>query len=200
MSAELDHLVVTGATLDAAVAHVEAALGCALDPGGAHAAFSTHNRLLSLGPGLYLEAIAPDPAAPPPGRARWFGLDTVAGPPSLSHWAVRVPDLSAAQAAGAAPGDLLDLARGGYRWRMAVPQDGRAPIDGLFPAVLEWQGPHPAAALPDRGCRLQRLVLRHPAPAALAALPAMHDPRISVEPGPPGVSARIETPSGDRWL
>lgn len=200
MSAVFDHLVLACETLEAGAAQAEAALGVPLEPGGAHRAFGTHNRLLSLGPGAYLEAIAVDPQAPPPGRPRWFDLDRFAGPPRLTAWVVRVPDLAAAAAAGLASGEILDLERGRTRWRMAVPADGVLPRDGLHPAAIEWRGPHPADALPDLGCRLARLVLRHPRPAALAGLPGADDPRVTVERGPPGVSARIDTPAGPRWL
>jgi len=200
VSAAFDHLVLACETLEAGAAQAEAALGVPMEPGGTHRVFGTHNRLLSLGPGAYLEAIAVDPQAPPPGRPRWFDLDRFAGPPRLTAWVVRVPDLAAASAAGIAPGEILDLERGRTRWRMAVPPDGVLPRDGLHPAAIEWRGPHPADALVDRGCRLARLVLRHPRPAALAALPGADDPRVIVEHGPPGLSARIDTPAGPSWL
>ena len=69
---ELDHIAVAGACLEAAAAHVEEALGVALQSGGEHQRFGTHNRLLGLADGLYLEAIAIDPCAPDPDRPRWF--------------------------------------------------------------------------------------------------------------------------------
>jgi hypothetical protein len=200
MSAVFDHLAVSAETLAAGGAHVEALLGVALEPGGAHPAFGTHNRLLSLGPRAYLEVIAVDPDAPPPDRPRWFDLDRFSGPPRLTNWIVRVDDLAAAQAAGAAPGAILDLERGRYRWRMAVPEDGVLPHDNLHPAVIEWRGPHPAEALPDRGCRLARLILRHPEPERLAGLPGADDGRVRIEAGPAGLSALIDTPRGARWL
>ncbi|OIP83591.1 MAG: hypothetical protein AUK37_07045 [Rhodobacterales bacterium CG2_30_65_12] len=75
MTARIDHLVITAGTLAAAVARGQAAMGYTLGPVGSHAAMATQNRLSSLGPADYLEAIAPDPAAPAPDWARWFGLD-----------------------------------------------------------------------------------------------------------------------------
>lgn len=67
--AAVDHLVVAAAGLDAGAAWLEAHLGAPLAPGGRHAAMGTHNRLLRLGPRLYLELIAIDPDAARPGRA-----------------------------------------------------------------------------------------------------------------------------------
>jgi len=196
MGAAFDHLAVACERLEAGARAVERALGVALEPGGRHPDFGTHNRLLGLGPGEYLEVIAVDPGAAPPGRARWFDLDRFAGAPRLTNWIVRVPDLAAA----GAPGEILDLQRGAYRWRMAVPADGVLPHHGLHPATIEWRGPHPAEALPDRGVRLAELVLRHPEPALLVGLPGLDDGRVRVEPGLPGLSARLTGPGGDVWL
>nr|WP_299687654.1 VOC family protein [uncultured Tateyamaria sp.] len=61
----LDHLVVGAPTLAEAQAHIEHQLGVTMQPGGQHAVFHTHNSLLGLEDGLYLEAIAPDPGLPP---------------------------------------------------------------------------------------------------------------------------------------
>jgi len=72
---QIDHLVVCAESLEEGAAFVEAKLGVAMSAGGKHALMGTHNRLLSLGAEAYLEVIAIDPEAGPPGRARWFGLD-----------------------------------------------------------------------------------------------------------------------------
>lgn len=159
MKAEPDHLVVAAAELEAGAAWLEARLGAPLEPGGRHAAMGTHNRLLKLGPRLYLELIASDPDARPPGRPRWFGLDDpalqarLAERPRLIHWVARCEDLSAASDA-----EILDMARGDYRWRIAVPADGHLPGDGLIPTLIQWLSPiHPAERLPERGCALMKL-------------------------------------------
>lgn len=196
---ELDHIAVSGETLDEAAAAVEAALGVAMQPGGRHAVFATHNRLLGLADGLYLEAIATDPDAPPPARPRWFGLDRFAGPARLTTWICRVGDM--AEAPGMA-GDPVEVARGDLRWTMAVPGDGQLPFDGLFPALIRWHGDlHPAARLAPSGIALRRLVVAHPEAAALrAALPGLDDPRLVVEPGPAALMAEFDTPFGTRVL
>jgi hypothetical protein len=200
---EIDHLAVAGETLEAALAHVEAALGVTLAEGGRHARFGTWNRLLSLGEAEYLEAIAVDPEAAPPGVPRWFGLDALTGGPRLQAWIVRVADLDAAVAALPEAGRAVPLERGDLRWRMAVPEAGALPWDGVFPALIEWQGPaHPAPRLPDAACRLEALEVRHPAAEALAARLAPHlsDPRVRFVAGTPGLAAEIATPAGRRRL
>lgn len=200
----IDHLVVVADSLAAGRAMVEAALGVPLEPGGQHPLMGTHNALLSLGPETYLEVISPDPALPRPARPRWFAMDDHAGPPRLTTWVAAVADLDAALAA-APPGAgvATALSRGPFRWRIAIPADGRQPFAGLFPALIEWQGSvHPAPALPDRGLRLARLELVHPqAPALAAAVAPLGDARIAVTPGPaPAVLATVDTPAGPRRL
>lgn len=197
----LDHLAVSGATLALAAGHLEASLGVPTLPGGQHEAFGTHNRLLGLADGLYLEAIAVDPRAAAPGRPRWFGLDVFDGPARLTNWICRVSDLDAALARWPEAGEVVNLARGDLRWRMAVPKDGQLPFDGLFPALLEWQVPVPPGdTLPRSGCGLERLVVSHPEADALAKRVEMNDPRIAFERGTAGLRAEFQTPGGIRTL
>lgn len=148
----------------------------------------TWNRLLGLGD-VYLEAIAVDPAAPPPGRPRWFGLDGRSGPPRLGAWILRCAALAPVLAALPEAGLPLALSRGDLAWSMAVPAAGALPFDGLFPALIAWQGTaHPVQRLADAGLRLVRLEVRHPQAPALAArlAPLLDEPRLAFLSGPPG--------------
>ena len=199
---ELDHIAVAAATLEEGVAHVEAALGVALAGGGNHPHMSTHNRLLGLGPSDYLEVIAVDPDAPQVAHPRWFRLDEFSGAPRLSNWICRVPDLAAALAmAPKAAGRAVDLARGDFRWRMGVPDDGRLPFDDSYPALIEWRGGlKPQDRLPDSGCRLARLEVAHPQAAEIAALLPLKDPRLVFVIGQRALRATFSTPNGIRVL
>ena len=201
----LDHLAIGAETLDAGAETVEATLGVRLEPGGAHPSMGTHNRLLSLGPGEYLEVIAIDPAAPPPGYPRWFALDDFRGAPRPCGWVARTNDL--AQALARAPdgaGRPLTLSRAGITWDMAVPETGLLPYGGLFPALIAWSGTtHPADTLPDRGVRLRQLVLGHPEAGALRAAlaPLIDDGRLTVAlSAAPHLAAEFDTPLGPRVL
>ena len=208
MPATLDHLVVAAADLAAGVAHVAARLGVTPAPGGRHALMGTHNALLGLGPGCYLEVIAVDPEAPPPDRPRWFGLDharvraALAARPRLLHWVARCHDLDAARdGLPWAAGTPLAMARGAYRWCIAVPDDGALPLDGVAPTLIRWDGEHPAASLADAGCRLARLELAHPESTTLGAALARLGLDVGVAYAPaPALRAEIVTPAGPRWL
>jgi hypothetical protein len=200
----LDHLAVSAMTLEEGVAHVEAALGVALAPGGQHPLMATHNRLLGLGD-VYLEVIAADPAAPPPARPRWFDLDRFSGVPRLTNWIAACDDLEAEVAQGPeGVGVPVALARGDLRWQMAVPATGRLPFDDAFPALIRWDGTlHPAGLLPDAGVRLLRLEIAHPQAADLrAALDGrLADPRVVIVAGPEkAMQASFATPGGTRVL
>lgn len=203
---EPDHIAIAAESLDAGAAWLEGVLGVPLAPGGRHAYMGTHNRLLGLGAGFYLELIAIDPDAPKPPHPRWFGLDGFAGPPRLVSWVARTGNLDAALAAAPrGAGRPVDLERGDFRWRMGVAPTGHLPFDDCFPALIEWQGGlHPSGRLPDSGCRLVRLTLSHPEPAALSASLAgalgLDDPRVCASPGPPGLAAEIATPGGVRVI
>lgn len=199
-----DHLAVSCTTLDNGVAAVEAALGVALSPGGQHPHMATHNRLLNLGD-LYLELIAPDPSLPAPAWPRWFDLDRFTGPARLTNWVARCDDL-AAELALSPPGTgvPVTLARGDFRWDMAVPADGCLPFDGGFPALIHWHGQaHPAARLPDMGVRLVEMAITHPQADALQSALAgrISDPRITITPGAQkAMQATFSTPHGPRSI
>ncbi len=204
MKMELDHIAVAASTLPAATAHCEAALGTRLQKGGEHAVFHTHNTLLGLQEGLYLEAIAINPDAPTPNRPRWFDLDRFGGPPRLTNWICRCDDLDATLAAlPSGFGEPVSLQRGDLRWRMAVPADGILPFDNCAPALIEWDGDaHPAMRLDQSGLTLAELTVSHPDAQALQAMLAPHltDARVRYIVGPKGLDARFNGEGGKRVL
>jgi hypothetical protein len=174
----LDHLVVGAATLEDGVAWCERTLGVSPGPGGRHALMGTHNRLLKLEgaayPECYLELIAIDPQAPPPGRARWFGLDDPAvqarlqqAGPQLLHCVARSPQLDMHRwgliTVGYQPGDPQRLGRdtpqGRLEWDMLLRPDGQPQCGGALPTLMQWQGRHPTTDMPASGVSLQSVSL-----------------------------------------
>lgn len=204
-SIALDHLAVVARSLEEGATYVEAILGVELSPGGKHTAMGTHNRLVSLGSGCYLEVIAIDPDAPRPKHRRWFNMDNFQGRPRITNWVCRTDDLDAALAAAPpGSGSPMTLRRGDMTWRMGVSEFGRLPFDDAMPALIEWgDSPHPNKRLPDHGLRLTRLDVFHPhAEDLLAAFPALHKmDEVTVAKGPEKrLLATISTPHGNRML
>lgn len=205
----IDHLIVAADSLEQGQEYLRDRLGVELAPGGRHAAMGTHNRLMQLGDDLYLELIAIDPAASPPQRPRWFGLDAAATraamrrEPRLLTWAINTPDIHRLVAGcGFDVGEPTRLSRDALSWDIALTDDGRLLADGLLPYVIQWHSqPHPAGAMADRGCRLSRLTLYHNRPdwlrQRLARLGAERLVTLEAlsDDSPPCLAATIETPA-----
>ncbi|CAB3847679.1 MAG: glyoxalase [Achromobacter mucicolens] len=224
MKLTIDHLVIAAADLASGTEYVAGLLGIAPQGGGAHPRMGTHNRVLGMADGLYLEVIAIDPDAPAPERPRWFGLDQgdvrarLEQGPFLAHWAARVEaplDLTRMQAEH--PDRLppaIAMTRGDLRWRLTVPEDGSLPAwreagyeagEGLLPTLIQWDVENPpGATLPRQPLRLLRLTGCHPRASLLRQGLAWMgaDSLIDVEQadGPPRLRAQIETPSGVKVL
>jgi len=171
--AELDHLVVGAETLDAGALYVEQRLGVRPSPGGRHEGFGTHNLLVGLGPGRYLEIIAADPSQAGSAPPRLFGLGDpgmrtmLAAGPRLVGWVARTLALDAVVSRlGRKAGEVRAMRRGDLEWRMANPAPEEA-MGGLVPALIEWRGGSAAERIPDSGCRLLALEAEHPAVDAL---------------------------------
>ena len=153
MSLAFDHMAIAARTLDEGAAWL-AGHGLTLEPGGRHPGMGTHNRLMSLGPGEYLELIAPDPEADV--RPCWFGLDGFDSPPRVAGWVMRATPLRAP-----AGTRVVQARRGDLSWQITLPLAGQMPRDGAQPMLIDWgDGPHPSDRLPDRGVRLTTVTER----------------------------------------
>ena len=197
-SLELDHLIVAGPDLAALIAAFERLTGARAAPGGRHLGQGTHNALVGLGPGRYLELLAPDPEQSEGDFRAGIAHLTV---PALHTWCARAGGADGVAAGGAdgvaaggADGVAARIAAAGLaprrlpmsrqrpdgvtlRWELVF-ADGH-PYGGLLPFFIDWQGsPHPSGQLaPQLACT--GLVLAHPDPAglrgaldALGAVPA----------------------------
>lgn len=147
----LDHVILAGPALPDLSDAFEARTGVRATPGGRHAGQGTHNALVGLGPGRYLELLAPDPEAEDgPFRASIAYL----GAPALHTWCVRGGDAEAfearVRAAGLEPRRIA-MARtrpDGVRlaWELVFVEGH--PFGGLVPFFIDWgASPHPSAAL-----------------------------------------------------
>jgi Glyoxalase-like domain len=160
-SYQLDHLAVAGLDLlslsNWAIKH----LGVTPSPGGQHLGFGTHNLLLSLGPEVYLELIAPDPAQDPRTQ-RLFGLgdpavlESLKNGPKLHHWIARSTDFSNAVAhQQSLSAFAVPMQRGDLKWSLYLPDDRTLPPAGI-PTLIDWGSTlHPCGRLPDSGLRIE---------------------------------------------
>lgn len=168
----LDHLVLATPDVAATATWLLDTTGVAPSVGGPHVGRGTRNVLCSLGDGIYLEIIGPDPEQDEPSAPRPFGVDLVTGP-ALVTWCVRPADLDEhvriAAAAGVEYGEPEGMSRrspsGLLEWRLAMVRsddDG-----GIIPFAIDWG----ATAHPSRtaaaGLRLEAIAARHPTPQRL---------------------------------
>lgn len=197
---QIDHLVYAVADLDTAVDEFAERTGVRPTIGGRHVGRGTHNALVGLGEGAYLELIAPDPLQDEPPLPRPFGLDGLTEP-RLTGWAVRTTNLDAsiadARADGYDPGDAVAMQRATpsgdvLSWRLTIPSAG-----GVVPFLIDWgPTPHPSSTLPT-GLRLAGLYVEHPEPEVVqAAFSALDLHCTVVEASDPAIVATIESPNG----
>ena len=213
---QVDHLVVAAASLEQGAAWCEATLGVAPGPGGQHPLMGTHNRLLKIAsadhPDVYLEIIAIDPAAPAPGRARWFGLDDpalqarVLESPRLIHFVARSGMLDMHRwgliTVGRRPGNPVNASRdtphGRLAWQILVNDDGALDCGGALPTLIQWQGLHPATHMPDSGVTLRGLTV-HGVPERARDVLRLRGVSVLAHDGP-ALRACLATPRGEITL
>ncbi len=208
--AELDHLVVAAHTLDQGTAYVQRRLGVEPAGGGKHAAMGTHNRVLKLGRGRYLEVIAIDSEGRKPDFPRWFNLDDtdlqegLKIRPRLITWVVRTDAIDTlAEEIYGQRACVRPMQRDSLRWRFAFTEDGAMPGDGLIPHVIQWAGDtHPAESMADSDCTLVGLDGAHTDPVSVKRVVSSMglDDTITIHPvserQSPGLFARIKPPTG----
>lgn len=200
----LDHLVYAVPDLEGAVARLADHLGVRAALGGKHRGLGTHNALLALGSGAYLEVIAPDPTQPPPDGPRPFGLDALTRP-RLVTWAMKAPDIEKrverARARGLDLGKVIALSRdlpdgGRLHWRLSLATGLIG--DGLVPFLIDWgDSPHPSDSAPQ-GCTLLGLRAEHLRPSLIRSLLTALDVELPVVEGlAPALVATLQTPNGE---
>jgi hypothetical protein len=198
----LDHLVYGVPDLQRGMEDLARRTGVRAVAGGRHQGQGTHNALLGLGPGSYLELIAPDPSQPAPPRPRRFGLDNLERP-RLVTWAIRVHDIEReverARQRGYDPGSVERMSRDrpdGIRleWRLS---SGLRELPSLVPFLIDWgSSPHPSQ---DASSDLHVRELRgwHPDPDSVRRLLHALEVDLPIDYAPtPALTATLETPRG----
>lgn len=210
----IDHLAVGASSLEAGVNFIRSELGVEIPGGGVHPHMGTHNHLMRLGDGMFLEVLAINPQAELPAQPRWFGLDdpavrnSVQERPRLLTWVANTTDLAQATRSSELDfGVISELSRGDLRWSFALPQDGRLMAGGMLPYLMQWScDEHPSVRMAERGCVLKSITLRHAnsdwLTEQLQSIAAAE--LVTVEGLPvgsvPEIVACIDTPSGEKYL
>ncbi len=199
----VDHLVFAVTNLQAGSDYIAEMTGVRPVQGGSHPQWGTANVLLSLGEGMYLEVIGPDPDQPGFTGKRVFGIDELTGP-TLQTWAARSQQIERMSEIELSPGLQLGKVLQGerqrpdgvtLRWKLTDPQV--SPADGQIPFLIDWgDTPHPSTATPQ-GVTLVGLRFEHPQPDLVAD--RLERLGITVEVASadtPAIIASLDTPRG----
>ena len=204
-----DHIVYFVPDLDKAYDMFETNWGVRPKFGGQHVGRGSHNALLSLGNGSYIEIIAPDPTQPTPPNARSFGMDSLSEA-KLVTWAVGTTHIEAsvsqAQSAGYDPGAILPSSRlrsDGVLMQCKLTRSPEAAAgttpkgDWLIPFLIDWGNtPHPSNNNPT-GCTLLEVKATHPNPESIRKMLAAIQVECAVEKGDKAqLIAIVDTPNG----
>jgi len=172
---EIDHVIVGIDSLERGMDLLRDFTGLTAVYGGAHPGRGTHNALLSLGDGKYLELLAPNPKEPVSSPSntelsRYKDLTPIG-------FAMRAPNAESLSVVFARRGLTHGSVRPGsrvrpdgstLRWKTFTPwgADNRS----ILPFFIEWSpGPHPSTDSP-RGCRLSTVMVGAPEPNAVGEL------------------------------
>jgi hypothetical protein len=201
---QLDHILLGVPDLDAGAAAFARLTGVKPVVGGSHPGFGTRNQLVALGPSVFFELIAPDPAQPE--RTSGRAAEIAAMPhPALLTFAVQTTDMNAACAAVKRAG--LELARrdgmsrtrpDGVRLDWTVAHFVHPAYPAVVPFAIDWQGsPHPSTTTPT-GCTVRSFTVLHPDPTPLARIYAALGIDIPVCGAlRPGFVLVLDTPNGE---
>ena len=198
----IDHLLWAVPELEEGCRQIARWTGVQPTPGGRHPGVGTHNALLSLGQGIYLEIIAPDPT-----QDRFSGLGELLRDlqtPTLLTWCALSWDIEKtglrARSAGLTSQYPFAMSRRrpdgvDLNWRILLVEDH--PFGPLLPFFIQWDSPEHPSQGPASGCTLEDFRLYHPAPSAVGVTLETLGLRMSVEEKEtPGLWARLETPNG----
>ena len=164
----IDHILYACSDLERGMDEIERLLGVRPVPGGRHPQYGTHNALLSLGAGVYLEVIARDPELPAPRQGALLDIPE-SDDSRLVTWALRVADVRQAAEAGRMAGAEFGAVESGSRtrpdgstitWTLTDPY--AMPMGGAMPILINWGDTvHPSVVVPSGG-ELVELSIEYP--------------------------------------
>lgn len=203
----LDHIVWAVPDLDAGIRTIADLTGVEPVSGGkAPGREQSHNALISLGDGAYLEIFSPARAG---GGGRWGKL-VEDGQPRIVSYALRVTDRFAVlkpaiETAGYSFTGPRAMGRvrpdgGAVNWELL--NIAGTPIDDALPFFIDWLGstPHPSESSP-KGATIDSFSVAHPRAGELAAIYAgigVQTPVLASNKA--AINLVLDTPRGKVWL
>lgn len=197
---EFDHFLYAGPSLDSLRRELTGKSGVEAAPGVQHPDLGTHNAIIELPEGAYLELIAPDPNGKVP--AKVLGIGNLQSS-KLVAWAAHVRDLDRLHQRFLASGIQVTPLLGGSgkkadgsvgRWRYFFVTDARFDeVPRIIPFFIENQ----QARGREASCRLVSLEASHPEPAKFALFEKVIPMGISVSEGAHAqLSLTLDCPKG----
>lgn len=210
MSFQFDHIAIAADNLAQGVAFIEQKFNVKIPFGGTHDQMGTHNHLMQIGEGIFLELIAINPNAKPPEapQKRWFNLDDphlqqqLKHSPKLVTWIARTPHINAETTKlNTNIGDIHHVSRGSLNWQITIAQNGKLAENGLFPTLIQWQNNQtPASHMADLGIKLKSFTLTHPQPESLTKLLKQYQPstqfKLNIQHGSYNLTATFTNAQG----
>ncbi|HYN20786.1 MAG TPA: VOC family protein [Thermoanaerobaculia bacterium] len=201
LAGQVDHLVLGVSDLNAGIEEFRSRTGVEPVFGGNHPNGGTRNALASLGDGIYIEIIAPNPDAE---LSPMFGSLKNLSTLTPIMWAAAVDDAEAAKALLVSKGHAATPVMKGSRvkpdgsvlkWQtVAVPSSS-----SYLPFFIQWDkdSTHPSKSSPA-GCSLVSLSITDPNPEALEKLLAAFQLTPDVKTGSPASFAIVlKCPKGE---
>lgn len=199
----IDHLVFCVPDLKKGIQIFEKQFGVAPVYGGQHLTRGTHNALLNLGAGCYLELLAIDPKNKSVSPPRWMGID-LTKKMKLTRWAIKSTDFKKELTALKRANPKLGKAFAGSRktstgdlleWNMSLPLP--EPEIEILPFIVDWKNSiHPTENLEEK-CRLIELRASHPNPDFIQSTLDQLGAELKIESSNQvSLIAKIETPNG----
>lgn len=195
---DVDHFVLAGPDLSQSREAFADRTGVVPAPGGPHAGMGTRNALASLGDGLYVELIVPDPETAT--ERNLGGRLSALNEPTLFAWALRSDDLATLARAlvreGRSPSPVFEATRDQPDGpRLAWSLMGLPGLGGAWPFFIDWRDcAHPSRSAPSVGS-LASFEATLPV-SELERLPFAAAKGVCLVEGPAALSLTIETPRG----
>ena len=197
----VDHIILGVSDLKAGIEQIHRQTGVRPIYGGAHPG-GTHNALIALGAGTYLELLAPNPDSPNFAKQRGE-LDRYKTPTPIG-WAIGTEEPNALRRQLVRAGFEVTKPQPGSRRR----EDGSIlrwqtfelsrPEDAVTPFFIQWldASQHPSLTA-VQGCSLSKLRASDPNPPALQRLFRLIGVKIPVAQGPTRLRVVLNCPTGE---